>query len=220
MTLPLDRMIERIVPWSLNGQAQAPFLCTPGDLEDLVTGHLLTMGRNASFGAIQEISVQEGRLSVTLHTEAGQERPIDVRLQELAPVRSNSRFVLTDLRQCADRLTGTEDYWGTHRLVLHGPQGELFREDIGRHNAADKVIGAAVRQGWTLGDCALGATGRISLEILLKAAAAGIPMIFTKKYESDLCAREAERLGIGIASRIQGGEPLMSGALWRFMPAG
>ena len=211
------QMLERVVHWTLNGQAQPPFLCTPEALEDLAAGFLLTSGRVKAYSQICSISFSQDSLAVQLSGEPAPPHYIDMRLSLTAPLKSDLRITVDMLRQCADRLTGEESYYGTHRIMLHGPLGEITREDIGRHNAADKVIGEAARLGWDLSRCAMGATGRISLEILAKAAMVGIPIIFSKKYPSDLSCAYASRLGIGIAAKIQSAQPVLSGTVWRFM---
>ena len=211
------QMLERIVHWTLNGQAQPPFLCTPEALEDLAAGFLLTAGRVKAFSQISGISSSQDSLAVQLSGEPAPTQYIDKRLSLTAPLESALRITVDTLRRCADRLTGEESFYGTHRIMLYGPRGEITREDIGRHNAADKVIGEAARLGWDLSSCALGATGRVSLEILAKAAMVGIPIIFSRKYPSDLTCAYALRLGIGIAAKIQSAQPELSGAVWRFM---
>ncbi|NLC33225.1 MAG: hypothetical protein GX781_08010 [Clostridiales bacterium] len=209
-------MIERIVHWSLNGVAQAPFLCTPDALVDLAAGHLLTTGRVSSYEDIKEIKLLDKRISVFTTGNAAPPCPIDERLSGLTPLQSNLTISLQKLREYADRLTGEESFYGTHRIMLHSKQEEITCEDIGRHNAADKVIGAAARMGWDFSQCLMGATGRISLEILFKAAVMGIPVLFSKKYPSDLAGSEADRLHIAIAGKIQSAEPELSGAVYRF----
>lgn len=213
------RMLERVIHWTLGGRPQPPFLCTPDDLQDLVRGHLLSQGVIRSDQDILALTAHEDCVSVSLRGAPLEAQPIDGRLAALRPLDSGLCLPLSELRQAMLRLTGEERYFGTHRLMLLGPAGELVREDIGRHNAADKVIGAAVREGWDPGQCALGATGRISLEILCKAAATGIPVIFSKKYASDLSSEWAERLGIAIVGEVLGERPGVTGAAWRIEQA-
>ncbi len=211
-------MLERVVHWSLNGEAQPPFLCTPDALDDLAAGYLLSTGMVASYRQILEITLSDKKLIVLAAGRPALRQHIDERLNLLAPLESSLSIALETLRQCEDRLTGKESFFGTHRIMLYGPKGEIVREDIGRHNAADKVIGAAARLKWDFTQCAMGATGRISLEILAKAAVLGIPVLFSKKYPSDLCCDYAARLGIAIAAKIQSAGPELSGAVWRFAP--
>ena len=209
-------MMERVVRWTLNGVRQPPFLCTPEHLDDLALGYLLNAGMVDGPDSVTSIEVGENEVAVRTAYVPWPMAPIDERLDRLAPLSGDWRVSVPSLKAWADELTGEERYYGTHRIGLFGPQGAIFREDIGRHNAADKAIGAAVRRGWDLSRCALGATGRISLEILAKAASAGIPVLFSKKYPSDLSGDYASRLNLGIAAQIQSAEPVLSGAVWRF----
>ena len=87
---------------------------------------------------------------------------------------------------------------GTHAAGLFTKQGELLllREDVGRHNAVDKVLGHALRRGpWPLTDQILLVSGRASFEIVQKALAARIAMVCAVSAPSDLAVDFAERSG-------------------------
>src|SRR5665811_1995328 len=73
------------------------------------------------------------------------------------------------------------DTGGLHAAGLFHFDGTLVavREDIGRHNAVDKVIGVVARKSWPLGASVLFVSGRISFEIVQKAAVVGIPVSYT-----------------------------------------
>ena len=81
----------------------------------------------------------------------------------------------------------------------------LFAEDVGRHNAVDKVIGRAYMDSMDLGDKLLLCTGRISSEILVKAARSGLPVVVSRTSPTDLSARQAEKLGITLIGFVRGG---------------
>lgn len=70
---------------------------------------------------------------------------------------------------------------GCHSAALRFKDGtDIFFEDIGRHNAVDKVVGRAIMEGRTIQDCALLVSGRISSEIVLKTIKLGIPVLISQ----------------------------------------
>lgn len=200
-------MVERIVPWTLNGAAQASFLCTPDALEELAVGHLLTQGLVARYEDIASVRVDGLSIAVEARL-SGEPATLEARLEALRPVQARARLSMDEAVALMEALMGIEEYYGTHCLALRDPGGEVcFREDIGRHNAMDKVTGWGAARGVDFGACAVAATGRISLEMLTKAAAMGIPCVVSKKYPSDLSAETARRLGITIIGKALSGRP-------------
>lgn len=210
-------MQEALVPFSVNGQALPPFLCTPEDLSELAAGFLLTSGRVSSLKDIQDIRVDEQGIKVRTHSPLAPALMINQRLERLLPCKGDLSMNLSDIRELAKKLLEDERHFGTHRIMVAGPQGEVFMEDVGRHNAADKAIAAALQKGFDLSSCALGATGRISLEILIKAASVGIPLLFSKKYASDLSQQVAKGLDMAIVGKVESQTPDISGASQRVL---
>ena len=119
-----------------------------------------------------------------------------------------SRKVITSMpnelraAQAAFERTG-----GLHAAGLFNTDGSLvaIREDVGRHNALDKLIGSRVRvHELPLWDRILMVSGRVSFEIVQKAAVAGVPMICAVSAPSDLAVRLADRLGVTLIGFLRG----------------
>jgi len=96
---------------------------------------------------------------------------------------------------------------GLHAAGLFETDGRLVavREDVGRHNALDKLIGSRVRaRELPLWDRILLVSGRVSFEIVQKAAVAGVPIICAVSAPSDLAVRLADRLGVTLVGFLRG----------------
>jgi FdhD protein len=94
---------------------------------------------------------------------------------------------------------------GLHAAALFSAAGELLvlREDIGRHNAVDKAIGSVVADRWPIGEVILLVSGRVSFEMVQKAAVAGIPMICGISAASSLAAELGEELGATVVGFLR-----------------
>ena len=122
------------------------------------------------------------------------------------------------LRRAQTSFTATG---GSHAAGLFNAAGELLAvaEDVGRHNAVDKAVGAMARRRWPLGELILMVSGRISFEITQTAAVAGIPVVAGISAASTLAADLAEEVGLTLAGFVRGEEMVVYAGAARMAPA-
>ena len=141
----------------------------------------------------------------------------------LCPIaRDGFRFPVAAVRMLSDRLRAQqsvfEETGGLHAAALFNSAGELLaiREDVGRHNAVDKLLGAHFLQGHTpLSSNLLFLSGRISFELAQKALAGGIPMVVAVGAPSSLEIVLAKRFVITLIGFLRGERFNVYSGEWR-----
>jgi FdhD protein len=134
---------------------------------------------------------------------------VEVRCEPVAAGPEVSADVLVSLpERLRERQRVFDRTGGLHAAGLFTPDGELItlREDVGRHNAVDKVIGEQLLAGrLPLAGLVLQVSGRASFEIVQKAAVAGIPIVSAVSAPSSLAVDAGERFGMTIVGFVRDG---------------
>lgn len=202
------RMAETLLRWTLNGEKQPALLCSAGDEAALLTGLLIT-GRRAD--RIDGIRQEPDGWQVRAQTRPA--RDLAARLEELPPLASPLTAEKAELNALHREAMAWRRESGQHIALLASGGRRAAGLDIGRHNALDKAVGLALAQGMSLDRAALFTSGRLSAELLAKAAAAGIPILCSAKQAGSLCIAYAEKLNMALYQPGPEGETF--GAAWR-----
>lgn len=117
-----------------------------------------------------------------------------------------AEVVLKSVRQLNDRAIIFRKTGGVHAAALYEQNGELisFSEDVGRHNAVDKVIGLALRGECDFEQCFLASTGRLTGDIVLKASRLRIPVVASLASALDSGIEVARKTGITLIGFVRG----------------
>ena len=154
-----------------------------------------------------------GRRLVTTTAACGVcgRRSIDDLMDDVAPVTADWPMPAAVAAALPDRLRAVQAVFdetgGLHAAGLFDRHGALVAsaEDVGRHNAVDKVIGGQLLAGrWPLGDRALFVSGRTSFEIVQKAIVAGIPIVGAVSAPSSLAIAVARAAGVTLLGFVRG----------------
>ncbi|MCX7031211.1 MAG: formate dehydrogenase accessory sulfurtransferase FdhD [Spirochaetes bacterium] len=201
---------EKAVALEVNGTVIATLMCTPRDLDVLALGHLLTSGFISSLGEVLSlvISPDSTRVSVQCSScTASGTRPLPNLLRgETFPLASISGWA----RQMLDRAALRKETGGMHSAGLADRNGlRWFYEDVGRHNAVDKVIGRGLRERVDFSRCCLICSGRIAVEMATKTIAAGIPVFASRSIPTTAAYEMAVEKGLTMIGRCSSPSPVV-----------
>ena len=225
--------VEEVPVWlELNGVPAVTWMCTPDKLEDLVVGWIF--GEGYIDRASEIVRMRPCAAELGFWVDVAPERFDSVERAERRRVLASGCGAVTTILGSMSAVARRErpapeldlartralfkelfargerykDTGGIHAAALTDGERLLWHaEDIGRHNAVDKVIGAAVLDERTPQDLIMLVTGRISGELAFKAARAGISVVATPSVPSTIAVEISRASGMHLVGRAVSGTP-------------
>jgi len=225
---------ESLIRIFINGDFFSSLLCTPKDLKELATGWLFNQGYIesihdiASMGACEDMRDIRIQLTNTRYRERGREQiirtsacmggeiPYTQFFSSIPKLGAGPRVALHVLAALMKQTLSVAHYYkqtgGIHCASLASVRDEkvlVCFEDIGRHNAVDKVTGRMLLEKIRPDDKLLLTSGRISSEMVVKAAHSRIPLIASITTATDLAVQIAEDACLTLVGRVLAASPIV-----------
>ncbi len=206
-------------------------LCTPTNIKELAIGHLLSEGILKSIDEIEEVTLKEAentcyvklkpnvnvqdRISLSrLHARVivsacGAGSPYQY-IGKIPNVHSNlavnAKIIFDSVNQLNFKAEGFRKTGGLHVAAIYKSDGSLIAlaEDVGRHNAVDKVIGMSALEKVDFAECFLALSGRISGDVAFKAANVGLPIVASLSAALSSGITTAEGSNLTLAGFVRG----------------
>ena len=220
---------EQAVAFTYNGSTHAVMMATPADLEDFAVGFALTEGLIEDRGEIENLEIMPTPLGIEARVWLKGDRadayakrrrsmagPTGCGLCGIESLEAAMRplpHVSADIKvspQAIVAAMASLDPAQTLNDQTHAVHGAAFwtereglvalREDVGRHNALDKLVGALVRAGRTAADGLLLMTSRVSIELIQKAARLNAPILVAVSAPTAAAIRLADEAGITLVA--------------------
>jgi FdhD protein len=229
--------VEEPLEIRVNGTPVAVTMRTPGHDEELAVGFLVSEGIEPTRAAppedlaantieIEAESFDAARLERHFYTSSScgvcGKGALEAVAVEAPRIESTLRVAAGLVAHLPERLRAGQaafaETGGLHATGLFDPSGELrcLREDVGRHNAMDKVIGWAFgERRLPLADAILCVSGRLSFELVQKSAVAGCPIVVAVGAPSSLAVELARDRGVTLCGFVRGGRVNVYTDPWR-----
>jgi FdhD protein len=192
----------------------------PDDLERVEPCHLadygnvvnVTLAESARVTRKEAVSMARRELYLSSSCGLCGTQSLDRLERRITRIESSVTVAMSILNRLPTTMAAAQDLFsqtgGLHAAALFTPNGQLrlLREDVGRHNAVDKVIGGLLLSGQLPCDAGvLLVSGRVSFELVQKAARAGIPVLAAVGAPSSLAVAAAERFGLTLVGFLRQG---------------
>ena len=170
------------------------FVCSPSSLGELCVGWLLTEGYPAES---VEVS-RDGHTAIVQGAPVSPAKPEAIRLPSAVSASTDEMLAL--FHEASDKYARSH---GIHECVIKGNGWHILRTDIGRHNAIDKAVGAAVLAGHDLSGAVMFSSGRINVQTVCKAARCKIGCLMSKAVITHDALKLAEKLGLNVLFSVK-----------------
>jgi FdhD protein len=220
---------EFILTIFLNGKELVTIMCSPENIKELTAGFLFSEGLIHSKDEIKKIDADAWMGTVRVETSGdvtadsrffskrllasgcgGSATFYDLSDAAAASIESDLKVHAAEVMNLAhDFQHRSELYQATHGVhsaaLCEGDRINVFYEDIGRHNAIDKIFGRCLLEDIPTRDKIIVTSGRVSSEILQKIVKRGIPVVVSISAPTDLGVKIADKLGITLIGLVRGG---------------
>ena len=215
----------------INKKPYATIFCSPSNLKEMTVGHLISEGIAKSVREIDEVSVKasEAVCKVKLKSNISLERrkkllessyriirsacgsslPYQL-LGKFPQVKSPLAIKAEMILDCVNQLNFNAEIFrktgGVHVAAIYTNEGiaEAFAEDVGRYNAVDKAIGIGALKDTDFTKCFLAVSGRLTGDMVLKAARAGLPIVASLGAALDSGIAVAKKAGLTLIGFARG----------------
>jgi FdhD protein len=213
----------------INNKRFITFMCTPDNLKELALGHLYTRNLIEDIDDIDSIRVcntlkniyilsefisidEDLSLNTVLSSACGSSPRFNLKANQI--LESKISFDLQKLKDATIKMFRSaikhKETGGMHSCAVYNNKRDVITmEDVGRHNAVDKIIGICLSQNYDFENSAIISTGRISTDIVLKCAGSKIPVVVTRSIPTTSALELAKQNGITVIGRIMASEPII-----------
>jgi FdhD protein len=219
-------IVEEVLNIYVNGKHFTSLMYTPGDNENFIVGFLFCLGVIKGKADIKSIEFRgdniamiiisaeaaenySGIMAITSGCGGGSIRLNLMKKENIVTVLSNYSVaherIVQNMKSFNAASTLFKETGGVHGCALYSEEKLIImKEDIGRHNAADKVIGEALLKDINFDDKLMYTTGRVSSDIMLKVIHAGIPVLVSHSAPSNIAIKLAKAANITLIGFVRG----------------